>query len=149
MNLNYLFTSFALNLRADGTYEPFSAEACKYAGKMTFLGMILVFAVLAVLMLVLMLFKVFFGGKKNGAKKENKAKPSTAALNSGAENDDVISAVIAASIQAYEADQAALVAVITAAVAAHIAAEDPSGDAGSFRVVSFKRASSRAWNSRK
>ena len=49
MNFNYLFTSFALNLRTDGTYEPFSAEAWKYAGQMTLLGIAMVFAVLAVL----------------------------------------------------------------------------------------------------
>ena len=149
MNFNYLFTSFALNLRTDGTYEPFSAEAWKYAGQMTLLGIAMVFAVLAVLMLVLTLFKLFFGGKKAEGTKEKKAKPAPAAVKAEAENDDAISAVIAASIQAYEADQTALVAVITAAVAAYRAAEDPNGDSGSFRVVSFKRASSRAWNSRK
>ena len=62
--------------------------------------------------------------------------------------DDAISAVIAASIQAYQEDSnEALVAVITAAVAAHRAAEGLDSDG--FRVVSFKRVGGRHWNSKR
>ena len=39
----------ALAIREDGTYTPFSADAWGYAGQMTLLGMLMVFAVLAIL----------------------------------------------------------------------------------------------------
>lgn len=152
MNWNVLQT-VALAVRSDGTYEPFSAEAWKYAGEMTLLGMGMVFAVLALLWGILAVFKLIFVGKSPKAPKEPWAPKTMASKTASATEkapDDAISAVIAASIQAYQEDEArnntALVAVLTAAVAAYRTEE---GSEGGFRVVSFKRASGRAWNTRK
>jgi hypothetical protein len=39
-----------------------------------------------------------------------------------------------------------LIAVITAAIAAYIASEEPEAYQGGFRVVSFKRSTQGAWN---
>ena len=151
MNWNVLQT-VALAVRSDGTYEPFSAEAWKYVGEMTLLGMGMIFAVLALLWGILAVFKLIFVGKSPKAPKEPRAPKTMVSKTASATEapDDAISAVIAASIQAYQEDEArsntALVAVLTAAVAAYRAEE---GSEGGFRVVSFKRASGRAWNTRK
>ena len=139
---------FALAMRDNGTFVPFSGEAWKYAGEMTLLGMGMIFSVLALLWGILAIFKLVFVGKSPKAPKQPKApkvekkeEPSASQA-----NDDVISAVIAAGIQAYETDNTALIAVLTAAVAAYRAEE---GSEGGFRVVSFKRSSGRAWNAKK
>ena len=148
MNL-FLCNQFALAVRADGTYAPFSGEAWAFAGQVTLLGMAMVFAVLAVLWGVLAIFKLIFAGKSPKQPKPPKTKAAEKADSS--QPDDVMAAVIAASIQAYEEDKArndtALIAILTAAVAAYRAEE---GTDGGFRVVSFKRSGSvRAWNAKK
>lgn len=134
-----MLNSFALDVRADGTYAPFSGEAWAFAGKMTLMGMCMVFAVLALLWGVLAIFKLVFAGKTPKAPKEPKAKEpkQTAAPAPKA------TAPTAPVVQAGTAD-GELVAVLTAAVAAYRAEE---GATGEFRVVSFKRGGSpRAWN---
>ena len=145
-----MLNRIALEIRADGTYAPFSADAWKFAGQMTLMGVAMVFSVLAILWGVLAIFKLVFAGKTPKApkapkepkpsKQENKPAPAT--------QDDALTAVIAASIQAYQADEnQQLVAVLTAAVAAYRASE---GESGEFRVVSFKRTGgARAWNAKK
>ncbi len=143
--MNMLFLNqMALSVRPDGTYAPFSADAWKFAGQMTLLGMTMVFAVLAILWAVLAIFKRIFAGKTPKAPKATKPAASKA---DGAIPDE-ITAVLAATVQAIQADEAAqTVAVITAAVAAYRAEE---GCTGEFRVVSFKRASgARGWNARR
>lgn len=151
MSMNVL-QPFALALRENGTFAPFSGDAWQYAGEMTLLGMGMVFAVLGILWAVLTVFKLVFAGKTTKAHEEPKApKAPKEKKENGASvpvDEDAISAVIAASIQAYEADnnQTALIAVLTAAVAAYRAEE---GSEGGFRVVSFKRAGGRAWNAKK
>ncbi len=148
MNLNVLET-MALVVGKDKPFAPFSAEAWKFAGQMTLMGIGMVFAVLAILWLVLSLFKVVFAGKSKKEPKPQKIAKAEPSAGSAAEaSDDVLSAVLAAGIQAYQEDkERELVAVITAAVAAYRAEE---GEAGSFRVVSFKRASGpRSWNRNK
>lgn len=145
-----LFNLSLLALEADGTYTPFSGDAWLEAGKMTLLGMAMIFAVLATLWAVLAIFKLVFAGASEKAPKEKKSKKASP---SEAPNDE-IAAVIAASIRAIQEDEArndaALVAVITAAVAAHRAAESPDGAVSDFRVVSFKRVgNTRGWNTRK
>ncbi len=131
---------FALSLRADGTYTPFSAEAWEYAGQMTLLGIGMVFTVLAILWGVLCIFKLVFAGKTPKAPKAPKepkapkkeSKPASAAV----------------AAPAAQSDDAQLIAVITAAVAAYMA-EEGTEYAGGFRVVSFKRArGGRTWNSK-
>ena len=142
-----MWNRIALEIRADGTYAPFSADAWKFAGQMTLMGMAMVFAVLAILWGVLAIFKLIFAGKTPKAPKEAKA-PKQESKPAPAAQDDVLTAVIAASIQAYQAEEnQQLVAVLTAAVAAYRANEGASGE---FRVVSFKRAGgARAWNAKK
>ncbi len=151
MSFNVL-QSFALAVRDNGTFAPFSGEAWQYAGEMTLLGIGMIFSVLGLLWAVLAIFKLVFAGKSPKVPKEPKApkvreeKKATASV-SAPESNDAISAVIAASIRAYEADSnTELIAVLTAAVAAYRAEE---GDQGGFRVVSFKRAGGRSWNARK
>ncbi len=128
----------------------FSAENLTMAGQTLLLGMVMIFSVLTILWGVLSIFKLIFAGK---TPKAPKAPKQTNKQGKEKESipDDVMTAVIAASIQAYEEDQArndtALVAVLTAAVAAYRAAE---GSDGEFRVVSFKRTGAvRAWNAKK
>lgn len=130
---------YALNANVDTKYKAFSGEAWAEAGKVTLLGLGMIFAVLALLWLVLAVFKVLF--VKNGAKKpaETKVEKAPAA--------DPVPAQVAAP-----SDDEALIAVITAAIAAYRASEEgmDSAQAGGFRVVSFKRAGrGRSWNSNK
>ena len=89
---------------------PFS-EALSYGGQMFLIGMVVVFAVLAVIYLCLLLFKTAFA---NTAKK----KP-----------------VVEKKVEAAKVDDGELIAVIAAAIA--MAENDHSGM--KFRVVSFKR----------
>ena len=115
----------------------FSTERLAYAGKMTLLGMLMIFAVLGLLWGVLALFKVIFAGEKPKEKKQSEPK---AAEPVKAEPAKV--AAVTASTQ-----DLALIAVLTAAVAAYREAENENG---AFRVVSFRKASdARAWNTRK
>ncbi len=117
--------------------------------QMPLLGMLMIFAVLGLLWAVLSVFKLIFVGKTEKAPKAPKApkekkpvqepkKSASAAQPDSAELMAVLSAAVAAHQNNDE-----IIAVITAAVAAQRAAE---GETGGFRVVSFKRASSRAWN---
>lgn len=136
MLIGYL-TNTALELRADGTYTPFSADAWGYAGQMTLLGMLMVFAVLALLWGILAIFKLVFAGR---TPKEKKPEPKETAPVQQAE---------APAPAETQSDDEELVAVITAAVAAYVRDEgNPAADGG-FRVVSFKRVrEGRAWNSK-
>ncbi len=147
MNI-FMLNPIALAIRTDGTYSPFSSDAFAFAGETTLLGMGMIFAVLAILWGVLAIFKVVFAGKSPKAPKIPKVKEQKQASAPKESEDDAIAAVIAASIQAYETDKvqndAALVAILTAAVASYRASEGTNGE---FRVVSFKRAGKRAWNS--
>lgn len=152
MNLLTL-NQFALKFGDAGTFAPFSSEAWAFAGQVTLLGMAMIFSVLAILWGVLAIFKLIFAGKTPKEPKAPREPKATARKTAEAEPipDDVMTAVLAASIQAYEEDQArndtALIAILTAAVAAYRAEE---GTDGGFRVVSFKRAGSgRAWNAKK
>ena len=58
---------YALSANVDTKYKAFSGEAWAEAGKVTLLGLGMVFAVLALLWLVLSVFKLLF--VKNTAKK--------------------------------------------------------------------------------
>jgi len=117
-------------------FAPFSAEAWGYAAQMTILGMGMIFAVLALLWLVLSLFKFVFVGKSE----ESKNKESNKAEDTPREEMPVAPAV------SEVVDDATTAAVITAAIAAYMAEQGVSQDG--FRVVSFKRANTRAWNNK-
>ena len=138
MMLGRFLTTAALAIRADGTYTPFSADAWGYAGQMTLLGMLMVFAVLGILWGVLAIFKIAFAEKKP---KANKSAPEKSEL---APNTQEQSTPVVA-----QNNDAELIAVLTAAVAAYMADEGAHAQDGSFRVVSFTRVrSGRAWNTK-
>lgn len=116
----------------------FSAERWAYAGRMTLLGMVMIFAVLGLLWAVLGIFKYVMVGKTPKTEKPKSA----------------VAEVVAESVAAVEepiapaTDDGELVAVIAAAIAAYRASEGMDAiDASAFRVVSFRRATKgRAWN---
>ena len=119
----------------------FSPERWSYAGQMTLLGMVMIFAVLGILWAILALFKVFFAqgetAKDKPAKSEPAAKPQAPAP-----------APTPAPVAEHTDEE--LVAILTAAVAAYIESEGQSESyAGGFRVVSFRRVGGgRSWNAK-
>jgi len=119
----------------------FSPERLALAGQMTLIGMGMIFAVLAILWGVLAIFKLIFAKPEpKKAKAEKKPAPAPAPV---AEPTPVVAPAVAA-----QSDDE-LVAVITAAVAAYIATEEPNAYQGGFRVVSFRRANGgRSWNAK-
>ena len=115
----------------------FSPERLAYGGKMTLLGMLMIFAVLGLLWGVLALFKVIFVPKTQKSTKQSEPK--------------VVEPVKAEPVKqesiSAPAEDLTLIAVLTAAVAAYREAEHENG---TFRVVSFRKASdARAWNTKK
>ncbi len=114
-----------------------SAARWGYAGRMTLLGVGMVFAVLALLWLILSIFKHAFA--KEPAKKKTEAPASTPAP----------ATPVPAPTAAPASNDDALIAAITAAIAATIES-DPALQArfvGGFRVVSFKKKSGKtSWN---
>ncbi len=138
-------TTAALEIRADGTYTPFSTDAWTYAGQMTLLGMVMVFAVLAILWCVLAIFKLIFAGKSPKEVKQEKAPAHKKAEEKAVQpNDAELMAVLSAAVAAHQ-NSDEMIAVLTAAVSAYRAQE---GETSGFRVVAFKRATGRAWNTK-
>ena len=133
--------TFALSVASDKYQDvinsgAFSSERLALAGEMLLVGVGMVFAVLAVLWIVLTMFKFVF------AKPEKKAAPAPQKV-------EVTEPVAEAPAVEEATDDGELIAVITAAVAAYIASEDPQVAQSGFRVVSFRRANGgRAWNSK-
>lgn len=119
------------------------SKTVTYLWQVPLLGMVMVFAVLAVLWGILALMKFIMVGKT--------PKPTPKA--------EAIAEVIAESVAvvedneepAIETDDGELVAIIAAAIAAYRESEGLGEEyTGGFRVVSFRRANSgRAWNSKK
>ena len=113
-------TTGSTALKDQGENAPF-AERAGYAGGVTLLGMATIFIVLSILWgVVELLHRALHRGDQKTAPAEAKAAP--------------------APVRAPAAGDDALVAVITAAVAAAMAEE---GYAGGFRVVSFRRTQNR------
>lgn len=105
------------------------------------LGMMMVFSVLAILWLVLSIFKVVFAGKT--PKAERAAAPKQLKVEKPAKVETA--APVTPAVQSNDE----LIAVLTAAVAAYMAEEGTPVADGSFRVVSFRRVGgTRAWNSK-
>lgn len=128
-----ILNNISLSVRSDGTYTPFSADAWGYAGQMTLLGIVMVFAVLAILWLVLTLFKVIFAERAPKVEK----------------NEIVTEVKEVPAVETNARDESELIAVITAAVAAYMSEEKGEAvDTNGFRVVSFRRtnAAGRSWN---
>lgn len=100
------------------------------------LGMGMVFAVLGLLWAVLSVFKLVFVGKTPKTQKTEAPKPAKAET-------------APATAPTPVADDGALIAVITAAVAAYMEETEGQVPAGGFRVVSFTRVrGARPWNSK-
>ena len=117
----------------------FSPERWAFAGKMTLLGMVTIFSVLALLWLILAVFaKVMTqSGSKDSAPKSS-AKPAPAAP-----------APVAVPAPVASQDDA-LIAVITAAIEAYRSENEPNAVPGGFRVVAFRRKNNSAsWNAGK
>ena len=112
-----------------------SPARVSYAIRMTVLGMGMVFAVLALLWLVLVIFKNALTEKPSKAKAEEASEPAPAPA--------------PAVTPAPAGDDPAIIAAITAAIAATIDSDPALSQqfAGGFRVVSFKKKSGKtSWN---
>ena len=136
---NELFRLSALAIRPDGTYTPFSGDAIKYALEMTLLGMGMIFAVLGILWGVLSIFKLVFARpKKVNKAKEIKAEPAPEVV----ADSETVTAPAAT-------DDGELIAILTAAIIAYEAEQNPEAPIGNFRVVSYRRANGgRSWNAK-
>ena len=114
----------------------FSPERWSYAGQMTLLGMVMVFAVLALLWLILAIFE-------KAMSKES--------VTSVEKPVSVPTPIVETPPVAVSSDDEVIAAVIAAAVAAYMAGEGNTESAysGGFRVVSFRRVQGgKAWNSK-
>ncbi len=109
------------------------------------LGMGMVFAVLGILWAVLSVFKLVFAGASPKTPKAQKA-PAPQKIEKKPEqpNDAELMAVLSAAVAAHQ-NSDEMIAVLTAAVSAYRAQE---GETSGFRVVAFKRATGRAWNTK-
>ena len=103
-----------------------------YALQRTLIGLIIVFGVLAVIWLVLSLFKVIFYKDPNKKTEEKKSEPKPAPTPAPAP----------VAVQPVQDDGA----VIAAIVAAISAMRNEEGITDGFRVVSFKRGTNKPWN---
>jgi len=136
----------SLTLLANTTADlggAFSPERITYALEMTALGILAVFAVLALLWAVLGLFKVLF---YNDPKKNEKKTPEVVAA------PEVVVPTPIETVPVATQNNDATVAVIMAAISAYISSDPELAQmySGGFRVVSFKRVRDKAsWNSRK
>ena len=113
-----------------------SPARVSYAIRMTVLGVGMVFAVLALLWLVLVIFKNVLAEKPAKAKKAEEA-------------SEPAPAPAPAATPAPAGDDPAIIAAITAAIAATIDSDPALSQqfAGGFRVVSFKKKSGKtSWN---
>ena len=99
-------------------------ERAAYAGKMVLIGMLVIFASLATLWLVLVLFRRFL--ERGSGEEDTPAPPAPAPK------------AVPAPVPVAQAQDDAIVAAITAAVAAALAAEN-GGVTPAFRVVSYRR----------
>lgn len=125
-------TTGSTALKDQGENAPF-AERAGYAGGVTLLGMATIFIVLSILWgVVELLHRALHRGDQKTAPAEAKAAPAPVPVPAPK--------AAPAPVRAPAAGDDALVAVITAAVAAAMAEE---GYAGGFRVVSFRRTQNR------
>ena len=115
------------------------AETLTMMWQTVVLGMGMVFAVLALLFLVLNVFKLVFAGKTPKEPKPVKEKPVE-------KKAEPASAPAPTPVQQNDGE---LVAIITAAVAAYMAESGEAVPEGGFRVVSFTRVrGGKPWNSK-
>ena len=146
------FASEKLDQNMSGADMTFS-ERLEYALQGTATGMVMVFAVLALLWGIVSLSKVFFydiPNKKKERAREVKQEASIIAAQPVAPEKAPKAQAQPAPVQAPVAqamDDGELAAVITAAIAAMIESGDYKNEfVGGFKVVSFKRSTQGAWN---
>lgn len=122
---------YALWQRASG--RTFLEDA-KEAGTVTLLGMVAIFAVLALLWLVIEILHRTLTEQKDAAPQQERKKPVAAPAPKPQPTVETVT-------PAAPTDDGALIAAITAAISAALAEE---GYTGGFRVVSFKRSSRKS-----
>ena len=133
--------TLAANIAPNEKAVPFSGEAWLYALEMMLLGMGMIFAVLGVLWGVLAIFKLVFARSANTDKKD--------APVSKAEETVVSAPVVASAPVAAANDDAELVALLTAAIVAYEAENNPNATPVNFRVLSYRRTNGgRSWNAK-
>ena len=133
--------TLAANVAPNEKAVPFSGEAWLYALEMMLLGMGMIFAVLGVLWGVLAIFKLVFARSANTDKKD--------APVSKAEETVVSAPVVASAPVAAANDDAELVALLTAAIVAYEAENNPNATPVNFRVLSYRRTNGgRSWNAK-
>ena len=139
------------NLGGNGKDDPklTFAERAEYALQGSVTGMLMVFSVLTLLTLSLYLSKVVFHdipNKKSGVPEKSKKQKIVAVETEKVEVPEQSTAAFVAQ-DAPVQDDGELAAVITAAIAAMLESEEYKNEfVGGFRVVSFKRSSTGAWN---
>lgn len=122
----------------DGLGGALSLERWAYAGRMTLIGMVMIFAVLAILWGVLVIFEKLMSKDRPKASNVAVAAPAPTPVADpvpvvSTSDDEITVAVIAAAVAAYMADTGESEAVYN----------------GGFRVVSFRRVQGgKAWNSK-
>ena len=138
MNMMFSLTGIA-------ALEMTLAERAAYAGRMMLVGMLMVFAVLTLLWGVLAISKtVFYDMAKKRAEQASAASDVAAASMTVSSSAPVSNVSPLSAAPSTASDDGAIIAAITAAIAAARAEE---GNGGAFRVVSFRRAQdTRAWN---
>ncbi len=125
----------------------FSAERWLYVGQMLVVGLGMVFLVLAILWIILLIFEKTMGTGEKPAKPAKAEKP--AKVEKPAPVKPAAPVAPAAPAVTPASDDGALVAAITAAIAATIASDEGLSHqfASGFRVVSFRQKSGKgAWN---
>lgn len=135
---NAMLINRALSADYSNLGGSFSSERLALAGQMTLLGMVMIFAVLALLWGVLAIFQNVMAGRT--------VKPAPATKSAPEADPAPVAAPVAESD-----DNEVIAAIIAAAVAAYMADEGNAETAynGGFRVVSFRRVQGgKAWNSK-
>lgn len=131
-------TRIILDANANGLKELSSSERLSTGLTVLALGMATVFVVLAILWVVLLLFRVVFYREKKPEPKKSAPAPAPAAAPEPTP----------AAVPAETEDNGALIAAITAAIAMYT--EGDEAFASGFRVVSFRRAEHASpWNKSK
>lgn len=125
-------------------------ERLQYALQGSATGIIMIFAVLGLLWGIVSLSKFFLydlpNRQRQGKKSERKTVTSAPAAQTPVQTTAPTVQTPAVQTPAVT-DDGQLAAVITAAIAAMIESGDYKGEfSGGFRVVSFKRSTTRAWN---
>ena len=105
-------------------------------------GMIMIFTILSILWGVLSLFKVIFAGQN-----KSEAKPEAPKAAPMPKAEPKPAPMVAPAPTA--TDDAELIAVLTAAIAAYEAEQNPDATPANFRVVSYRRTNGgRSWNAK-